>query len=82
MSPMSQCLKLGASVFAHASLVDVKLDVGRETILEGGEAGFAHDALEHHAAGHFNRNFLGSSSAFSSAPYCAAKSPAKALRLK
>ncbi len=26
--------------------------------MQGGEAGFAHGAFEHHAAGHFNRNFL------------------------
>ena len=26
--------------------------------MQGGEAGFAHGAFEHHAAGHCNRNFL------------------------
>ena len=40
-------------VFTHAFVVDVKLNLPR-AVLYRGEAGFAHDALEHHATGDRN----------------------------
>ena len=52
--PMFECV---VCLFAHALIVDIKLDLAGN-VLQGGEAGFAHGAFEHHAAGHFNGNFL------------------------
>ena len=44
--------------FAHAFVVDVNLDAAvrwaERSVLDGRKAGLAHDALEHHAAGHIH----------------------------
>ena len=52
-------LEVGVDVLANGIAGDVELDAARH-VLDGGEAGLAHDALEHHAAGdfHFDRHAL------------------------
>src|SRR3546814_12125695 len=45
-------LELGVKFFAQIVLVQENLDA-TGTVLQGCKAGFAHDALEHHAAGYF-----------------------------
>jgi hypothetical protein len=44
-------LEVGVDLFAHGIAGDVELDAAGG-VLHGGEAGLAHHALEHHAAGH------------------------------
>jgi hypothetical protein len=44
-------LELVVGLLAHRVAGDVDLDAAA-AVLQGGEAGLAHDALEHHAAGH------------------------------
>ena len=55
--------EIGVDVFTNAVALDIDLDATGQ-VLDGGERGLAHDALEHHAAGQldFNRQafeFLG-----------------------
>ncbi len=53
MSPRSQCLKAAQRLGADRVLRDVELDAAAPSaVLQRGEAGLAHHALEHHAAGH------------------------------
>ena len=44
-------------VFAHALIVHIHLNLAAY-VLHGGEAGLAHGALQHHAAGDFDGDFL------------------------
>ncbi len=45
--------ELSVQVFAHIVLVQENLDAAG-AVLQRGEAGFAHDPLEHHAPGHLD----------------------------
>jgi hypothetical protein len=61
-------LEGGQGLGAHHVLGDVELDAAGG-VLQGGEAGLAHDALEHHAAGHADLHPC-ASRASASAPSC------------
>ncbi|CFP68243.1 Uncharacterised protein [Bordetella pertussis] len=51
-------LESGVGLFAERAALEVDLDAAA-AVLQRGEAGLAHDALEHHAAGHLDRDRRG-----------------------